>query len=110
MSKDQYLEMCEQMGEEPNWERCPPAWEDFPQIIVDTVNIFNSLGDRVYPDIGYVGKDFTNYKYLLEQYGIEKHQRDYVFDTLLWLDSRAIDKSQKRIKAEYDRIKNKSGR
>jgi len=110
MSKDQYLEMMEQMGEEPNWEKCPPDWEDFPQIVIDTMNIFHSMGDRIYPDIGYIGKDYTNFNFLLENYGIEKHQEQYVFETILWLDSRAIEKSQKKLKAEYDRIKNKSVR
>ena len=107
MTKDQYLRMCEQTGEEINWEKCPPDWEDFPDIITDIINIFNSMGDRVYPDIGYVGKDFTNFEFLLKQYKINKHQIDFVLETILWLDSRTIEKSQKRIKAEYDRIKNK---
>ena len=35
MTKDQYLEMMEQMGEEPDWEKCPPDWEDFPDIVSD---------------------------------------------------------------------------
>ena len=108
MTKDQYLEMMEQMGEEPDWERCPNDWEDFPELVLSTVNLFHSLGDRVYADIGYVGKDYTNLKFLMKKYGIEKHMKDYVFDMILWLDSRAIEKSQKRIKAEHDRMKRKS--
>ncbi len=107
MSKDQYLEMCAQMGEEPNWEKCPPDWEDFPPIIIDTVNIFYSLGDRIYPEIGYVGKDFTNWEFLLKQYKIEEHQKDYVFDLTMWLDARRIEASQKKLKAEYDKLKRK---
>jgi len=110
MTKSQYLEMMEQMEEDPDWEKCPPDWEDFPQIVIDALNIFNSMGDRIFPDIGYIGKDFTNFNFLLEQYNIEEHQKDYLFELILWLDSRAIDVSQKKLKAEYDRIKNKSGR
>ena len=45
--------------------------------------------------------------YMLERYGIEEHMKDYVFDTLLWLDSRAIEKSQQRIKAERDKMNRK---
>lgn len=108
MTKDQYLEMMEQMGEEPDWEKCPPDWEDFPDIVVITMNIFNSMGDRVYPEIGYIGKDYTNFDFLLKHYGIEEHNKEFVFELLLWLDSRAIDASQKKIKAEYDRMKRKS--
>ena len=108
MSKDQYLEMMEQMGEEPDWEKCPPDWEDFPELTVTSMNIFYSMGDRIYPDIGYIGKDYTNFDFLLEHYGIENHQKEYVLETLLFLDSRAIEASQKKLKAEYDRMKRKS--
>jgi hypothetical protein len=108
MSKDQYLEMMEQMGEEPDWEKCPPDWEDFPDIVIITMNIFNSMGDRVYPEIGYIGKDYTNFEFLLKYYGIKEHNKEFVFELLLWLDSRAIEISQKKLKAEYDRMKRKS--
>jgi hypothetical protein len=107
MSKDQYLEMMDQMNEEPDWDKCPPDWEDFPELVVTCVNIYHSMGDRIFPDVGFIGKDYTNFKFLLENYGIEEHQKDFVFDTLLWLDSRAIEASQKRLKAEYDRMKRK---
>lgn len=107
MSKDQYLEMCEQVGQEPDWEKCPPDWDDFPQVVIDAVNIFHSMGDRMYPDIGYVGKDYTNFKFLLSNYSIEEHQTDYVLDLILWLDGRRIEASQKKLKAEYDKIRNK---
>jgi len=102
------LEMMEQMGEEPDWVKCPPDWEDFPELTLNALNIYYSLGDRVYPEIGFVGKDYTNYKFLQELYNVEAHQKDYVNETILWLDSRAIEISQKKLKAEYDRIKRKS--
>lgn len=107
MTKDQYLEMMDQMNEEPDWDKCPPDWEDFPELVVTCVNIYHSMGDRIFPDVGFIGKDYTNFKFLLENYGIEEHQKDFVFETLLWLDSRAIEASQKRLKAEYDRMKRK---
>ena len=107
MSKDQYLEMMDQMNEEPDWDKCPPDWEDFPELVVTCMNIYHSMGDRIFPDVGFIGKDYTNFKFLLENYGIEEHQKDFVFDTLLWLDSRAIEASQKRLKADYDRMKRK---
>ena len=109
MSKDQYLEMMEQMGEEPDWEKCPPDWEDFPDIVITSINIFNSMGDRIFPDVGYVGKDFTNLKFLLDLYEVKEHQKEYINETILFLDGRAIDISQKKLKAEYDRIKRRSG-
>ena len=107
MSKDQYLRMCEQTGEEINWEKCPPEIEDFPASIITALNIFESLGVRVYPDVGYLGRDYTNLDLLYKVYFVEKHEEDWIFELLLFLDSRAIQESQKRMKAEMDKIKRK---
>jgi hypothetical protein len=107
MTKDQYLMMCEQTGEEVDWDKCPPDWEDFPNIISDILSIFNSMGNRVYPDIGYIGKDYANFDFLLKYYQVEDYQIEFVFNTILWLDSRAIKESQQRMKREMDRMKSK---
>ena len=81
--------------------------EDFPSIVIDAMNIFHSLGNRVYPDIGYMGKDYTNLSLLKKLYGIKEHEEEYLYDLLLFLDSQAIESSQKKLKAEMDKIKNK---
>ena len=81
MSKDQYLEMMDQMNEEPDWDKCPPDWEDFPELVVTCVNIYHSMGDRIFPDVGFIGKDYTNFKFLLENYGIEEHQKSEIVPT-----------------------------
>ena len=60
MTRDKYLDMMEQLGKEPSDAEIPPDWEDLPEIMAYAINTFNSLGDRVYPDIGYTGKDYTN--------------------------------------------------
>jgi len=109
MSKDQYLRMCEQTGEEIDWKKCPPEMDDFPNIIIDILNVFHSMGDRIYPEIGYIGKDYTNLDLLLNMYNIGKHNLEYAMELLLWLDSRAIKNSQDKLKAEWDKIKNKHG-
>ena len=68
MTKDQYLEMMDQMGQEPDWEKCPPDMDDFPSSVLDSLNIFHTLGDRIYGDVGYIGKDFTNLSLLYKHY------------------------------------------
>ena len=108
MTKDQYLRMIEQTGEEIDWDRCPPEVEDFPESVITALNIFYSLGNRMYPDIGYVGKDFTNLNYLYTTYHIQgKAEKDWIFELLLYLDGRSVEESQQRIKAEYDKMKKK---
>ena len=71
MTKDQYLMMCEQTGQEIDWERCPPEPEDFPESVITALNIFHSLGNRVFGDVGYTGKDFTNINLILQVYKID---------------------------------------
>ena len=107
MTKDQYLRMVEQTGEEIDWEKCPPEIEDFPDSVHTAMNIYNSLGDRIYPDIGYVGKDFTNLSLLYKNYYVEEYEKDWLFELLLFLDSYNIKESQRMIKNEIDRIKRK---
>lgn len=108
MNKDQYLRMCEQTGQEIDWDRCPPEQEDFPTSVHVALNIYNSLGSRIYPDVGYVGKDFT----LLDthfrlSYINEPKEQDWIIELLLFIDSYQISESQRKIKAEYDKIKKK---
>jgi len=105
MTKDQYLEMMEQQGEDPDWDKCPPDWEDFPPIIVLGLNVYNSLGSRLYPDIGLVGKDYTNYNFILEHFGVDNYQKDFVFQIVQMMEHRDIEASQRKLKAEYDKIK-----
>jgi hypothetical protein len=99
--------MVEQTGEEIDWEKCPPDLEDFPDSIVEALNIFHSLGNKVYPEIGYIGKDYTNVEILLELYSIKKYQKDWIMELLLFLESETVSESQRKLKAEYDKIKRK---
>jgi hypothetical protein len=105
MNKDRYLEMQEQLGRKPDPEKCPPGIEDFPDEVVEAIQIFNYLGDRVYPEIGYIGKDYTNLPILIKVFEIDN--RELLLEVLSRLDSEAIKISQERLKREYDKIKRK---
>ncbi len=95
------------MGQPIDPERMPISWDDFPDIVVNAINIFNRLGDRVYPEIGYVGKDYTNLSLYMEVYGIEESDKDFLLELIEWYDSRAIKKAAEQLKREYDKIKRK---
>jgi len=97
--------MVEQTGEEIDWDRIPPDAEDFPESVITALNIYNSLGNRMYPDIGFVGKDYTNLELLYNFYYIEEKDKDFIFEILIYLEGVDIEKSQRRIKAEYDKLK-----
>ena len=87
--------MMEQLGKEPIEEEIPPDWEDLPEIVVQAVSTFNMLGDRAYPEIGYVGKDYTNLTHYLELYGIDDKEYFLELDTYkqykIWADNEPQD-------------------
>jgi len=96
------------MGEEIDWEKCPPDWEDFPLSVHNAINIFHTLGSKIMPEIGYTGKDYTLLDSLLKSYRIEEStEKDWIFELLIFLDMRTLEESQKQLKAEYDKIKRK---
>lgn len=95
------------MGLEVEVEKMPLSFDDFPDIVINAVNVFNRLGDRIYPDIGYIGKDYTNLKLYQKVYGIEEGN-NFFLEIVEWLDARAIKKSAEQMKREYDKLKRKS--
>jgi hypothetical protein len=97
--------MCEQLGQEPVEDEIPPDWDDFPECVVDALNVFNCLGDRMYPEIGYMGKDFTNLGHYISIYDVT--DTELFLEILTWLESRAVEQSQKALKRERDKLKRK---
>jgi|TARA_B110000908_G_C10202809_1_gene426158 hypothetical protein len=93
------------MGQEPVEEEVPPDWEDFPHIVVDAMQAFHSLGDRIYADIGYVGKDFTNLNHYIQIYEVE--DKELFLEILTFLESRAIKQSHEALKREREKLKRK---
>jgi hypothetical protein len=106
MTYDKYETMQTQLGREINDEDAPPRWEDFPEVVTNAVNIFNMLGDRVYPEVGYVGKDYTNLVVLMSLYDIE--DVEFFLEILNGLDQRAVKKSSDQLKKAHDKLKRKS--
>jgi hypothetical protein len=93
----------EQLGKEPN--NPPVGYEDLCPDCQIALNIYNRLGNRVYGDVGFVGKDYTNLPILIEIFEITN--KNYLIDLLNVLDAFNIDKSQKGMKKMMDDIKKK---
>ena len=105
MTRERYFKMCEQLGQEPNEDEIPPDWEDFPEIVVFAMNTFHSLGDFILPDIGYLGKDYTNLPYYIQIYDIQ--DIELFLEILTTLESRAVKQSQESMKREREKLKRK---
>lgn len=103
MTKDKYLTMVEQLGQEPSEEKCPPGFEDFPVPTQQAIEVFNKLGDRVYPDIGYMGKDYTALDLHMEVVGV--YNKEIFLETLIRLDASMIKRSADQLKKARDKIK-----
>lgn len=92
-----------QKGQEPNPDNIPIEYEDLALDCQIAVAIYNSLGNRIYPDIGFVGKDYTILPSLLDYYGIK--DLPFLLDMLNILDADTIDKSQRSIKKAVEDMK-----
>ena len=102
MTPDRYFEMQEQMGLEIIEEDIPPSIEDMPSTVIQAIEIYNYLGDRVYPEIGFMGKDYT----YTDLWGVGE-DNEFFHQVLQWLDARAIKESSEQLKREYDKLKRK---
>lgn len=106
MTKEKYLNLCEQLNQAPKEEKCPPGVEDFPLPVQQAIDVFNRLGDRVYPDIGYMGKDYTALQLHMKVAGIENE--DIFLEALVRLDAFMIERSAEQLKRARESAKNKA--
>jgi hypothetical protein len=105
ITKDKYLALMEQLEKEPDLDKMPIDYFDLCPDAQIAINIYNRLGNRVYGDVGFVGKDYTNLPILIEIFKITN--KDLLIDLLNVLDASNIDKSQKAMKKMMDDIKKK---
>lgn len=103
ITREKYLRIQEQLGKEPNPDKIPPDIDDFPEAAQEAIIIFNTLGDRIAADIGYLGKDYT----LLPVYLKNVENEELVLEILAWLDSKVIAKSNEEMKKARDKMKRK---
>jgi len=106
ITKEKYLAIQEQLGKEPDPNFMPLGFEDIPYDCQVAVNIYSKLGNRVYADVGFTGKDYTNLPILIEVYNI--CDKDLLLDLLNVIDAHQIVKSQKQIKKMHDDMKKKT--
>lgn len=96
----------EQVGKEPDPDKIPIGLEDLSIDTQIAISIYNKLGSRIYGDVGFVGKDYTNLPILIEVYSIK--DKELLIDLLNIIDTFNIQKSQEAIKKEFDKLKKKS--
>jgi hypothetical protein len=103
---ERYFEICEQLGKEVDIDKIPPEWGDFPEVVQTSVNIYNTLGDRIVADIGFLGKDYTLLETLLKVNLVD--DVDLTVEIILWMEQRSIKRSSEAMKKEHDKLKRKT--
>jgi hypothetical protein len=106
ITKEKYLEVQKQLGKEPDPKYMPLGYEDLPEDAQLALIIYNKLGNRIYGDVGFTGKDYTNLPILIERHNI--YDTALLIDLLNVIDIYYIEKNQKQIKKMYDDMKKKT--
>lgn len=72
MTKDAYYEMCELLEQEPDPDQIPVEFDDLPDMIQQTLEIYSFLPDRWEGmSATFMGKDYSIVFELLNTYDIE---------------------------------------
>ena len=81
---DKYLALCEQLGEEPDPEKMPPAMDMFPYEVQMAFFIYSLLQDTWEGMNGmYMGKNLSGLSTLLDIYEIEDRKTVVYFITAI---------------------------
>jgi len=80
MTKDQYYEMCDMLGTEPNPEEIPVEFDDLPELVQQALEIYQYLPDRWEGMSGtFMGKDYSVVFELFTTYEIESNIEKRLF-------------------------------
>jgi len=108
ISIDQYLEICEQLGQEPDPQKMPLTESDFPAEVQVAFFMFSLLSDTWEGMSGsYLGKDWAHCSQLFEVYEVEDQKTTIYLMKLyerILMNYRAEEADRKR-KAEERKAK-----
>lgn len=108
VSTDKYLEICEQLGTEPDPQKMPLTESDFPSEVQVAFFMFNLLSDVWEGMSGsYLGKDWSHCSQLFDIYSVDDPKTTMYFMKLyerILMNHRAEESDRKR-KAEERKAK-----
>lgn len=101
MTREKYIEMCKQMGDEIDWNKCPRMLEDFPAYVHFGIEIFNCLPDTYIPTMDqpiYGGKNLSSFDILMNVLDAPREEVQDIFSIVQLLDSRAREEAIRKAK------------
>jgi hypothetical protein len=107
MTKEQYFEMCEMLGTEPDESQIPVDMEDFPDEVQQSFQIYYLLRDVWEGMSGtYMGKDFSTIFEFFRLYDIDPQDQLLTLGFIRQIDSvRSEIFSEKQKQREASRSK-----
>ena len=101
MTKDQYFEMCEMLGNEPVESEVPVEFEDFTIEVQQAFNIYRMLRDEWDTMNGnYLGKSLIGIKDVLEATEIEPSEQKFIIMLIRMIDNVRSDEINNKKKTE----------
>lgn len=105
MNLQQYLDMCEQMGWEPDEDNMPTDFATLKEESQHAVNLFNMLPDKIEGMSGtWLGKDYSCLEVFMNIFEIENRRE--VFERMLLVHKKYAEYYKEQRKAQETRSRN----
>jgi len=92
MTKEQYVDMCEQLGSEPVESEIPVLFDDFAMEVQLGLSIFRMLIDEwEYVNGNYLGKNLNGIFELFDVYEVHPKDKKFYLELIHMIDSIRID-------------------
>jgi hypothetical protein len=97
MTKEQYFDMCEQLGTQPVDSEIPIEFEDFPLEAQLALSIYRLLRDEwEYMAGNYLGKNLNGIFEVFDAYEIEACDKRFYLELIHMIDSVRIEEIRKQ--------------
>lgn len=96
MTKEQYFEMCEQLGTEPVDAEIPVEFDDFAMEVQTALSIYRMLRDEwEFVNGSYLGKNLNGIFELFDVYDIDVKDKKFFLEMIHIIDSVRLDEIRK---------------
>jgi hypothetical protein len=109
MTKDQYYQMCEALGNTPVESQIPVEFDDFPVEVQSAFELYQVLQDVWEGMSGtYMGKNMSGINDLFNIYQIHQEEKRFVLELIALIDSERMKTLSEKRKQEESSKSSKS--
>ena len=95
-TRKKYLQVCEQLGEDPDPSVMPMSLSDFPREVHEAIYLHGQLADRyATTDLGllYIGKDYSTFPMFYKYAELLPEHETLILEIVQFIDAKAVKKS-----------------